>query len=166
LPETATEDEIVKAFTTLTAQKPTDLTALTAEITSAKAELTALKSANANAVALSAKAEIDNLMAEASRNGQAVPLASEELYEVKDGICTIKMQPAQLSKIVARIQKNTVALSKTAKPAAPADKDGQPLKFDRRTPEGREQMKAWCLSKQAENAPEIGRQIIALSSNN
>ncbi len=157
LAETATEQEIADALkTALTANKPTDLTALTAKNTELETKLSKLESASLNAVALSKKAEIDNLMAEAGRNGQVVPLEAAELYEVKDGVCTVHMEPTQLSKIIGRIPKGGISLSKH-RPTVTAPKDDKGNTFDRHTPEGREMLREWCLSKQRENAPEIAR---------
>lgn len=166
LPDTATEQEIADALALrLTAAKPADLTGLTAKIEAATLQLSKLESAGVNALALSKKSEIDNLMAEAGRNGQVVPLETAELYEVKDGVCSIKMEPMQLSKIISRIPKGGISLSKTRTFTAPVNDAGK--QFDRHTPEGREQLKQWCLSKQAENAPEIIRASrLQMSGNN
>jgi hypothetical protein len=134
LPETATDEEIALALkkerdafkTALEAIKPTDLSAVTTELSAVKNTLTELAQARDNALNLAKKAEIDALMAEASRDGKVVPFESDDLYTVKDGVINILQQPAQLSKVISKLAKGTVALTRKTV-TAPKDGKGNEL---------------------------------------
>jgi hypothetical protein len=145
LPETATEAEIQ---TTFKAARTGDLDEFTRQLTETKAELSALKSGSANALALSKKAEIDNLITEATRLGKVVPLDNDDLYTVKDGICTIKMEPTQLSKIVSKLVPGKIKMSKQAE--TPKTIDGKEI-TNRRGVE----FKSFLASKREEGANEL-----------
>lgn len=149
LPDTATEAEIQGAFK---ASKGGDVTALTAKLDAAVTKLSALESGNANALALSKKAEIDNLITEATRLGKVVPMENDDLYTVKDGLCTIKMEPAQLSKMISKLAPGKIKLSKQIE--APKTTDGKVI-TDRRSPE----FIQFCKQRQSDGAAQLSEMI-------
>ena len=145
LPAEATEAEIQSTFK---ASRTGDIATLTAKLDAATVKLSALETGSANALALSKKAEIDNLIAEATRLGKVVPLDNDDLYTVKDGICTIKMEPAQLSKMVSKLVPGKIKMSKQPEPAKGAD--GKVI-----TSRRSDEYKAFAPSKREEGATEM-----------
>ncbi|MDE2097594.1 MAG: hypothetical protein KGL39_10135 [Patescibacteria group bacterium] len=141
---------------------PEFLTELKAKLGEGNTELAkkveGIEKANANAVALSKKAEIDNLMAEAGRNGQVVPLENDDLYTVKDGVCTINTEPEKLRKMLSKLPKSQIQLARGFKPAPPKDEEGKEI-FDRHTPEGRAKVIQFCRQQQMQNATLLGAEI-------
>jgi len=63
-------------------------------------------------IALAKKAEIDALISEASKDGKIIPLDTADIYEVKDGKTTIKVEPSMLRKMLEKLPKNQVQLSR------------------------------------------------------
>jgi hypothetical protein len=136
LPETATEEEIALALKTrLEANKPTDLSKVTADIEAAKTELATLMTSAKEASAAAKKTEISALVAEASRDGKVVPLTDVQLS---------KMDVADIKEMIVKLPKAQVTLAR--KPAAPVDKDGKEL--TRNSPGIQE----FCRSKREEGA--------------
>lgn len=159
LAESATEQEQADALkTALSAIKSTDLTALTKKIEEAETKLASLEAGNANALALSQKSEIDNLIAEASRDGKVVPFDNDDLYTSVDGKVTIKMLPTQLSKVIGKLPKGAIQMAKT-KILTPVDKDGKPTT----DPEAR---KAFFAQKRTEGAEQLTALMRSQSSTN
>jgi type III secretion system FlhB-like substrate exporter len=122
-----------------------DLTALSVKLTATETQLAVLNKAQENGVSLAQKAEIDHLMAEASAQGKVVPFENDELYTVQDGVCSIKMMPTQLAKVISKLTKGTVMLVRKAV-ELPKNKDG--VTFNRRSPE----FVQFCRQKQEEGA--------------
>lgn len=152
LSETATEEEVAAAFKA--SRQPADQTELTRKMEALSTELTALKTADANTLALSKKTEIDNLLTEASREGKVVPLDNDDLYMVKDGVCTIKTEPSQLRKMLSKLPAGQIKLSKRA--VTPVNADGKAI-TDRNSAE----FKAFMASKKEEGAAELTRIMLA-----
>lgn len=158
LSETADEAEIVLALTKkLEPAKPTDLTELQKKIDTANTTLAELQKKGENAVALSKKSEIDNLMAEASRDGKVVPLDNDDLYLSKDGVITIKTEPVQLSKMISKLPKGQVAITKRSN--VPVNDKNEPIQFDRRTVEGNSKVIEFCRQRREAGAISLGRAI-------
>ena len=130
-----------------------DITQFSAKLDAVTTELAALKSGNANALALSKKAEIDNLVAEASRDGKVIPLDAADLYEVKDGIVTIKTEPVQLAKMLSKLPKGQVQL---ARRPVPKTAEGKEI-TDRHSPE----FKAFARDLRRQGAIELGQTILS-----
>ena len=159
LPETATDTEFASELKKrFEAVKPPDLsavTALAAKVTAAetqleatKTELASLTKSRDTALSLAKKGEIDALLAEASRDGKVVPFENDDLYTIKDGVITILQQPTQLAKVIAKLRKGELALSKKSA-AAIIDADGKT--FDRHTPEGKSKLEQFCRQRRSEN---------------
>lgn len=155
-PETATETEIATAFKASRGAS-VDIAPLTTKITELTGKLTALETGNANALALSKKAEIDALVTEASRDGKVIPLDTDDLYTVKDGIVTIKTEPTQLSKMIAKLPKSTIRMTRQL--PVPKTTDGKDI-TNRRSPE----FMAFAREQRKQGAIELGNMI--LSQNN
>lgn len=153
LSEKATEDEIKTA---LAAGKSGDTAELSKKITDLTTELSAFKTEKANAVALAKKAEIDNLIAEAGRDGKVIPMDADDIYTVKDGVCSIKIEPAQLSKMIQKLTKGQVQLArKTVE--LPKTKEGH--RIDKRSPEFVE----FCRTKAAEGAIQLSQKYAEIN---
>lgn len=141
-PATATEDEIVTALAKkeIEAEAAKQKTALSTVITEALKPLTdeiaALKADKGNQVALSKKTEIDALIVEASKEGKVLPLETGDIYEVKDGVTTIKVEPSMLRKMIEKLPKSQIALQRKTAPVAQSA-DGT-KKFERNSPEWNE----------------------------
>lgn len=113
LPETATEEEIAaKLKTTLEANKPTDLSKVTADIEAAKLELTKLTKAATDAAEAAKKAEIASLVAEASRDGKVIPLTDVQLAAMD--VAVIKEMISKLPKAQVSLSRKTVETPKTS----------------------------------------------------
>lgn len=115
------------------------------------------KKADAQA-ALSKKIEIDSLVAEASRDGKILPFDNDDLYAEKDGVLTIKMEPALLAKA---IEKTPRAIGLHRKPlAAPKTLDGQAIP-DRLKDRAawREATREFAQKAKQEGAIQLGRFI-------
>lgn len=133
--------------------------ALAAKIKPAKVEmpdmtpldtrLKALETAGAVAIAMAQKTEIEALRAEAARDGKIIPFDQDDLYTVADGNVTIKMLPSALSKMISKLPAQQLKLS-TRKMEPVKGADNKPV--DRRSREGAETVREWCLAKQEENA--------------
>lgn len=134
----------------LTPETATELKRLMRDTTTELArKIEELQKSAANSAAIAQKAELDALIAEAGRNGQVIPLENEDIYSTADGIVTIHTSPDKLKKMLAKLPKAQVKLSKAAAPVTPTDADGKT--FDRHTPEGKAKVIQFCRQKQAEN---------------
>ncbi len=135
---TATEAEIVTSLEKKQkdAAEAAQKTALSAALAEALKPLTekiaSLESKDAANVALAKKAEIESIIAEASKEGKVIPLSTEKLFEVKDGVTTIKMEPATLREMVQNLPKAQVQLQR--KTTVAQSKDGA-KKFEKGTRE-------------------------------
>lgn len=155
----ATDAEVEAAYLAKLSAKPVDTTELSTKLEAAHTKLQSLEQNAANAVNLSKKAEIDNLIAEAARDGRIVPLQNDELYTEKDGKVEIHMEPSMLAKIISRQPKGQIVLSNKREVAPFTDKDGKALT----DPEAKRQ---WCLSKQAEGATQLNEKFSRLQNLN
>lgn len=151
LAENATDEQVSEAFINRLTAKPEAAIpeAFEKKLNDALGIVTNLQKAGENATALSQKAEIESLLAEASRDGKKVPFENTELFEVKDGLVTIKMQPALLRSVISRLEKGAVPIKTRTATTAPADKDGKTLKG--------EELIAFCKQKQAEGAAQLNQ---------
>jgi phage I-like protein len=142
--------------------------ALTKKLDETTAELARIQSGAVNQMALAKKTEIDTLLARASSEGRVVPFETADLYEVKDGVCTIHMEPSKLSKMIEKLPKDTITLSRKRGEAPKVNgSDNKPLNMDRSTPEGLKNTIAFCRRTREANEREFGAQIkrLALSDN-
>jgi len=155
-PAKTSEADIVAAFK---ASRSGDTSELTNKITALTAKLESLEKADANAVALSQKAEIDNLMAEAAKDGKVVPLDADDLYTVKDSVVSIKTLPTQLSKMIQKLPRGQVKLSKK-EAELPKDKEGKAI--NRHSPE----FKQFCREAQERGAAELSARFSEIPSLN
>ena len=84
-------------------------------------------------------------------------MENDDLYTVKDGICSIHTEPEKLVKMLSKLPKGSVIMSKKREFVPLTTAEGKA--FDRSTPEGRAETIAFCRRKQAENAPLLGAEI-------
>lgn len=155
----ATEAEVEAAYLAKLSAKPVDLTELSTKLAQAETKLQSFEQNATNAVALSKKVEIDNLIAEAARDGRIVPLQNDELYTEKDGKVSIHMEPAMLAKIISRQPKGQIQLSAKREVQPFTDKDGKALT----DPAAKRE---WCLAKQAEGAAQLNEKFSRLQTLN
>lgn len=154
----ASEETIALELTKkLDANKPQDLTALEKKVKDAETTLSELQRKGIEQVSLAKKNEIDALMAEAARDGKVVPLDNDDLYTTKDSVHSIHTEPTQLAKMISKLPKGAVALAKKSSIAVP--KNGKGEEFNRRTPEGDENMKEFCRQAQANGAEQLTQLI-------
>ncbi len=131
---TATEDEIVTSLAAKqqeakSAELKTQLSeALKEALKPLETKLQSLESKDAANIALAKKTEIDALVSEASKEGKILPLEAADIYEVKDGVTTIKVEPSMLRKMIEKLPKAQVQLSR--KVTVPQSTDGT-KKFER-----------------------------------
>ncbi len=130
-PSKATEKEIEAALAateTKLAAKPTNdeeikrLAAVDESIKTLSAEITALKADKDANVSLAKKAEIDSLISEASKEGKILPLDTADIYTQKDGKTVIHVEPSMLRKMIEKLPKNQVQLTRK-QPVKPQGKD-------------------------------------------
>lgn len=159
LEETASKDQVMEALKK--ALSPTvDLSEVTGKIEALEkkipeidvkaleATVKELKQNNEVALQLSKKAEIDNLMAEASRDGKIVPLEVDDIYTAKDGKIEIKIEPTMLAKMIGKLPKGQINLSR--RPSKPAvNEKGEALKGD--------DLVAFRREQRAEGARHLGQ---------
>jgi hypothetical protein len=123
--------------------------------------LAKLEKQDAQTLALSNKTQIDHLLAEAAANGKVVPFEMGDLYEEKDGVLTVKMQPTALAKVISKLTP-TVKTPKTSM-GIPKDPDGKPLPITglhkRRNPTQLAAVQSYCEQQRELNAPIIGAHI-------
>lgn len=128
------------------------------------ARLEKLEKQDAQTLALSQKQQIDNLLADASREGKTVPFELSELYGVKDGVITIHESPVKLQKVIAKLAPNQVMLGKNRpKLEPPKGGDGKPIQIfglnKRRNPDQLALTQQFCAARREENAVVIGQHI-------
>lgn len=162
-PVTATEDEIVTALSkkeqeTKAALEKTSFSAAIAEaLKPVTDEIIALKADKGQQIALAKKTEIDALIVEASKEGKVLPLEVGDVYEVKDGITTIKMEPSMLRKMIEKLPKAQVQLQRR-QVTTPKGQDGKT--FAR----GSQEWQDFWANKRAEGADELTRQFSSIGN--
>ena len=122
-----------------------DITGLTAKIEEAATKLSKLELASAESLKLSKKGEIDNLVAEASRDGKVIPLTDVQLS---------KMEVADIKEMITKLPKSTIRMSK--QPTAPKTADGKDI-TNRRSPE----FMAFASEQRRQGAIELGGIILS-----
>lgn len=130
-----------------------------------KTELETFRAEKANAVALSQKTQIETLIADAARDGKVIPFETADLYTEKDGKITILTTPEQLSKVISKLQPNTVKLAKPVK-VEPKGADGKAIQIFglNKTPEQIAMVREFASRQQEINAPIIGAHIKRLQT--
>lgn len=116
LAETATEAEISDALIAKLSAKPADVTGLEAKISDAQIQLATIEAKTKEAAIAAKKVEVDNLIAEASRDGKVIPLTNEQLHALP--VDTVKEMISKLPKAQVQLER---------KPTKPSDKDGKAL---------------------------------------